>query len=110
MTVVTGRSACEPSARQLLLQRLAGQRVERAERLVEEEHLRLGRKRARNRDALPHAARQLARPPVDGVAEADLAERVARLARAARSRVRSGNAASTASRTFSSAVNQGSSE
>ena len=41
---------------ELLLQRLARERVERAERLVEEENLRLGRKRARDGDALAHAA------------------------------------------------------
>ena len=79
ITVVTGRAGVRAQARQLLLEVGARQRIERAERLVEKQHLRLGRERSRNRDPLPHAARQLARPPVDGVAEADLVEIRARL-------------------------------
>ncbi|MCY1302567.1 hypothetical protein D9M70_522300 [compost metagenome] len=40
----------------LVLQMRAGQRVERAERLVEQQHLRLHGKRAGDADALLHAA------------------------------------------------------
>ena len=60
-----------------VLQRLAGQRVQRAEWLVEEQHGRLGREGARDRDPLTHAARQLAGPPLEGVRQADLREGIA---------------------------------
>ena len=50
-----------PDALDLVLQRGARQRVERAERFVEQQHLRVHRQRARHRDALPHAAGKLAR-------------------------------------------------
>ena len=43
--------------------------VERAERLVEQQHLRLDGQRARQRDALPLAARELRRIPVAEVVE-----------------------------------------
>ena len=43
-----------------LLQRCPRQRIERAERFVEEQKSRFCRKRARDRDTLPHAARKLA--------------------------------------------------
>src|SRR5439155_26771337 len=46
-------------AAQPLAQLLPDAGVERAERLVEEEDLRLSRQRARERDALPLAAREL---------------------------------------------------
>ena len=46
---------------QLVLQVRAGQRVERAERLVQQQHLGLHRQRARDADALLHAARDLVR-------------------------------------------------
>ena len=63
-----------------VLQLGARDRVERAERLVEQNHRRLGRERARDRHALPLAAGQLARPPVAefGRIEADERQRVAR--------------------------------
>lgn len=66
-------------AREVLLEHFPGQGIERPERLVEEEHLRLRRKRACDGDALAHPARELARAPVDGVPEADLLERSLRL-------------------------------
>ena len=50
-----------------VLQVRAGQRVERAERLVEQQHLRLHRQRAGDADALLHAAGDLRRPLVLGV-------------------------------------------
>ena len=50
-----------------VLQVRAGQRVERAERLVEQQHLRLHRERAGKADALLHAAGDFRRPLVLGV-------------------------------------------
>ena len=50
-----------------VLQVRARQRVERAERLVEQQHLRLHRQRAGEADALLHAAGDLRRPLVLGV-------------------------------------------
>ena len=44
-------------------------RVERAERLVEQQHFRLDRQRARERDALPLSAGQLRRVPIAEVVE-----------------------------------------
>ena len=52
---------------QRVLQVRARQRVERAERLVEQQHLRLHRQRAGDADALLHAAGDLRRPLVLGV-------------------------------------------
>ena len=49
---------------QLVLQRGARQRVERAERLVEEQHLRLDGEAARHAHALAHPARELGGPLV----------------------------------------------
>ena len=45
-----------PELQQLFLHLPAGKRVERGERLVHQEHVRLHRHAARNRDALLHAA------------------------------------------------------
>ena len=75
ITVVTGRSRRRAQPHQVLLQRLAGQRVERAERFVEKQHFGVGGEGARDRHPLPHAARQLAGPAVERVAEPDLLER-----------------------------------
>ena len=50
-----------------VLQVRAGQRVERAERLVEQQHLRLHGERPGDADALLHAAGDLGRPLVPGV-------------------------------------------
>ena len=47
--------------RDLVLQRRAHDRVDRAERLVHQQHVRLGRERARDADALRFAAGELAR-------------------------------------------------
>src|SRR5258706_3747658 len=58
-------------AHQLVLQRRARERVERAERLVEEQHLRLDRKRARDADALLHAARDFIRIFMFGLRQAN---------------------------------------
>ena len=64
---------------QLVLQRDARDRIERAERLVEQQDPRLGRQRARHADALPLAARELIRD-----SDRDTSPRAARPARAAR--------------------------
>src|SRR6185295_17101424 len=53
-----------PDAEQLVAHRLASLRVERAERLVEQQDLRIDGERAGDADALPHAARQLVRAVV----------------------------------------------
>ena len=55
------------SALQLALHLLAQLQVERAERLVEQQHLRLADQRARQRHALALAARQLRRPALADV-------------------------------------------
>ena len=61
-TVVTCTSSC--SRRSQLAQLRADARVERAERLVEQQHLRLDGERAGERHALPLAARELRRVAV----------------------------------------------
>src|SRR3954454_4832649 len=58
------RAGALPDPEQPLLEQLAGLRVEGAERLVHEQHLRLDRQAPRDRDPLLHAAGQLAREPV----------------------------------------------
>ena len=60
---------------QLVLQVRARQRVERAEGLVHQQHLRLHRQRAGDADALLHAAGDLVRPLGRGVRHADQLER-----------------------------------
>ena len=107
--MVTGRPTAEPKLGQLLLQVAAGQRVERAERLVQEENLRLGRERAGDRHPLAHAARQLAGPPLEGVAEANK-PRYRRDCATCCARVHTGNAEATASCTLPRAESHGSSE
>ena len=66
----------ELDAADLLAQLHAHLRVERRERLVEQEHARLDRQRARERDALLHAARELVRVALAGVAEPDELEQL----------------------------------
>src|SRR5579883_345431 len=56
--------------RDLVREREAGLRIERRERLVEEHDVGLGDERAREGDALAHAARKLARPAPEKLAEA----------------------------------------
>ncbi len=51
-------------------------RVECGERLVEQQHARLDRERARERDALLHAARELVRIALAGVPEPDELEQL----------------------------------
>ena len=51
-----------PDALQLEVEALAGHLVERAERLVEQQHLRLDHERPGDGDPLAHAARELRGP------------------------------------------------
>jgi hypothetical protein len=60
--------------RKLLLEVRARQRIQRAKGIVQEEDVRLGRQRSSDGNALTHAARQLAGPPVRRVCQSDLAE------------------------------------
>ena len=70
MTIVRGRAI--PEAEQLEVEPLAGQRVERAERLVEEQHRGLERERPGEGDPLARPARQLDGAGAgDGRVEAD---------------------------------------
>ncbi len=56
-----GLAGAAPDLKQRVLHRFAGQRVKRAERLVHQQQLRVVDQRAADRDALLHAAGQLAR-------------------------------------------------
>ena len=78
-----GRAERLPDREQLEVQPLARHLVERAERLVHQQQRRLERERARDRDALLHAARQLPRMVVAEGAELDEVEHLARRARGA---------------------------
>ena len=62
----------------LVLHVAADERVERAERLVVEHHLRVDRERARDADALLHPARELVGELVRGVLEPDELQHLAR--------------------------------
>ena len=66
----------ELDAPDLLAQLHAHLRIERRERLVEQQHARLDRERARERDALLHAAGELVRVAVARVAEPDELEQL----------------------------------
>src|SRR5262249_45833723 len=55
-----GLAGRQPQAQQLVLHGLAGLGVERAERLIQQQDRGIVGERARDRDALLHAARQLA--------------------------------------------------
>ena len=80
----------------------AGERIERAERLVEQQHLRLHRERAGEADALLHAAGDLGRPLVLGVRHLHELEIVHGPVHARSARdVLPPNTLSTAMRTFS---------
>ena len=66
-----GLPGLQANAAHLVLQRAARQRIERRERLVHQHDLRRDRERARNADALLHAAGQFRRALVLGAGEAD---------------------------------------
>ena len=68
-----------PQRLQFFLHVAPGQRVERGERLVHQQHRRLHGERARDRDALLHAARQHVRIDVLEARQVDLGEHRARM-------------------------------
>ena len=110
VTISTVLPVCH-DLHELVLQLRARQRVERAERLVEQQHLRLHRERARDADALLHAAGHLVRHLVLGVRRARRASAPRACARlsCARDSV-APNTRSTARYTLSKHVSHGSSE
>ena len=61
-----------PQRQQLVLHPRAGQRIERRERLVHQQNIRLHRHATRDRDALLHAAGQRVRIAVRKIGELDL--------------------------------------
>ncbi len=64
----------EPQRLEVEAHLLARQRIERAERLVHQQQRRVVDQRARDRDALAHAARQLVRIAIGEIPEPDLVE------------------------------------
>ncbi len=93
--------------RQVALQHHAGLRVDRRERLVEQQHVRIDRERARQRHALAHAAGQLVRIVAGEFGEVEI-RRAAVCAR--RRRSAAGTPwISTPNMTFSATVRHGSS-
>ena len=75
-----------PDAQQLKVHLLARQRIERAERLVHQDQLRIVDQRARDRGALLHAAGELVRVFVLRALQPDQREQVARTLAALRQR------------------------
>ena len=71
-----GARALQPQLLKLRVERLAREGVERAERLVQQQHRRVADERPRQRRALRHAARQLARPKCGGTRQADALQRL----------------------------------
>jgi hypothetical protein len=63
-----------PQGQELVLQRLPGERVERAERLVQQQHARPGDERPGEGRALGHAARELLGQRVGEAGEVDAAD------------------------------------
>ena len=80
-----GRPGPPPDAHQLGVHPLAGHLVERPERLVHEQQLRVERQGPGDRDALLHPARQLPGMPIGERLELDQLEELGRRAGAARS-------------------------
>lgn len=74
-----GLVAAADEAENLVLQRAAGEGVERAEGFVHQQKCRFDREGAGDADALFHAARQLGGHAVGGVVEADQVEHFAGL-------------------------------
>ena len=71
-----GLARLAPDLQQLGLHELAGLRVERGERFVHQQHLRIGRQRPREIDALLHAAREFGRIMPLETGEADQLDEV----------------------------------
>ena len=106
VTNTTATPSCCPDSAELHLHELARLRVERGERLVHEQDLRLERQRAGQADALLHAARQLVRITVLEVLQADQPQ--VRRALAARARARGMPWICSGNSTLSSTVRHGS--
>jgi hypothetical protein len=70
-------TALLPERLQLVVQQVAGHRVERTERLVHQQYRTVQREGAGERDALPHPAGQLVRPPLRELGQVDGREQVA---------------------------------
>ena len=73
-----GLAGRRPQRFELVVQAVAGHRVERAERLVHQQHVGVLRERAGERGALAHAARELVRPALGEVAEVHHLEQLLR--------------------------------
>src|SRR4051812_21413392 len=72
-----GRAGLLPDAAQLFVQPVARDLVERTERLVHQQEARAAEQRARDRDALAHAAGQLVREVLLPAVEPDQLEQLA---------------------------------
>ena len=81
-----GHPPIAPELVELLVELLAGDLVERRERLVEQQQVGLGHQRARERGAHAHAARELRRIAAGGVGETDPLDRLARAVQPLRAR------------------------
>ena len=68
---LVGIVAARPQLEDVVAQALAGQHVERRERLVHQQHVGLDDERARDADALAHAAGELARQRALEAGQAD---------------------------------------
>ena len=75
VTKTTVMPRVDPERAQLLVEPLSSELVERGERLVEQEQLRLGDERPRDRDAHAHASRELVGIAPHCVGELDIVER-----------------------------------
>ena len=106
VTSSTVRGSAASSAVKPLLQLGARDRVERAERLVEQQHLLAGEQRAQKRDPLPHPARQSRGPQLLRPREPEPREQ--RRGAAARLRVAAGPGSRARDTALSSAVRHGS--
>ena len=73
-----------PDPQQLVVQQVAGDRVQRRERLVHEQHVAVLRERPGQRHALAHAAGQLVRPLAARAVQADQLEQALRPPRGGR--------------------------
>ena len=70
-----GRARCLPDLQQIVVELEPRDLVERGERLIHQEKLRLGDERARDRDAHAHAAGQFARKSMAEILQPDPVER-----------------------------------
>ena len=78
---LVGIEPLAPELENVLAQALAGEDVERRERFVHQQHFGLDDERARDADALAHAARELARQRPFEAGQADQLDRLLGAAR-----------------------------